>query len=357
VNARERLLAIGLGTVVGGWLLISTVKSRIIEPLRAKDGQILALQSQIETSKTQLAAAQRGAMELSGWRRASLPADDSVAQTLYLDFVRRLLSEAGIDRPTIRPGRSIERAGIFSRLPVTLDARADLEKLTAFLKAFEDAPLLHQIRRLRIQPVLKESKIESYDLSMSLEGVSMPDSFAKDTLPTKESAGDLVAHRPARRDQEFKVFVEKNPFQPTAVTSASAAASEKKDSASAKDERSEYYLRAVLFVEGEGIVWFVKQGVDEKKILKTGEKLEIGGLSATVDAIESDGVRLKVGDGVGIVRLGKSLADWKKIASSESATTTATSSPSEGEKTPQDGVPIDSSSPPKEQSSDAKPPS
>jgi hypothetical protein len=93
VNARERLLAIGLGTVVGGWLLFTTVKGRVIDPLRAKDGQILALQSQIQTSQTQLADAQRGAMELSSWRKASLPADDSVAQTLYLDFIRRLLSE------------------------------------------------------------------------------------------------------------------------------------------------------------------------------------------------------------------------------------------------------------------------
>jgi limonene-1,2-epoxide hydrolase len=296
-------------------------------------------------------------MELSSWRKASLPADDSVAQTLYLDFIRRLLSEAGIDRPTIRPGRSVERAGIFSRIPVTVDARADLAKLTAFLKAFEDSPLLHQIRRLRIQPVLKENKIESYDLSMSLEGVSMPDSFAKDTLPTKESAGDLVALRPARRDQEFKVFVEKNPFQPTAVTSASAVIGERKDSAAVTDERSEYYLRAVLFVEGEGIVWFVKQGADEKKILKAGEKLEVGGLSATVEAIEPDAVRLKVGDGVGIVRLGKNLADWKKVSSGEPATTTATSATGEVEKSAQDGGASETDSSPETKESEAKPPS
>jgi hypothetical protein len=335
VNQRERVLAIGLGTVVGGWLLFSTVKSRIIEPLRARDGQIMALRGQIEAKKTELAAAQKGAMELSGWRRASLPADESVAQTLYLDYIRRLLSEAGIDRPTIRPGRSINRADVYSRLPVTVDARADLAKLTAFLREFEAAPLLHQIRRLRIQPVLKDDKIEAYDLSMSLEAVAMPDSFSKDTLPTAELVGDALANRPSRGDQEFKIFVEKNPFQPTAVTSSLMRNAADKPASSQVDERSEYYVRAILFVEGEGVAWFVKQGSDDKKSMKKGDKLEVGGFSGTVLAIESDSVQLQVNELIGSVRLGKTLADWKKTGVAPSPPSPPPSEPaSENSATP-----------------------
>jgi hypothetical protein len=305
-------LAIGLSTVIGGWFLYSTMKSRIVEPLRARDGQILALMSQIQTKESELAAAQRGAIELSGWRKASLPADESVAQTLYLDYIRKLLSDAGIDRPTLRPGRSIDRADVFSRLPVTVDARADLDKLTVFLRSFENAPLLHQIRRLRIQPVIKESKIESYDLSMSLEAVAMPDSFSKDSLPTLQDVGDILAQRPQRSDVEFKVFVEKNPFQPTAVTSASAEKKKDEKGGGSVDERGEYYLRAILFVEGQGVVWFAKQGGDAKKVIREGEVLEVGGFRGTALRIDSDSVRLQVNDGIGDVSLGKNLSSWTK---------------------------------------------
>jgi cell division septation protein DedD len=334
VNQRERILAIGLGTVVGGWFLFSFIQRRMIEPLRARDGQIIALLSQIQNKENELKDAQKGALELSGWRKTSLPADESVAQTLYLDFIRKLLSESGIDRPTLRPGRSVERANVFSRLPVTVDARTDLAKLTSFLKSFENAPLLHQIRRLRIQPVLKENKIEAYDLSLSLEAVAMPDSFIKDALPTVESVGDAAVRGPDRQEHEFKVFAEKNPFQPTAVTSASTQNKKDDKAAASNDERDAYYLRAILFVEGEGVVWFVKQGEETKKVIRQGEVLDVGGFRGQAISIDPDSVRLQVDDGIGSVGLGKNLASWKK---KETIRKEDSASSSENEKTSESG--------------------
>lgn len=311
MNQRERLLVFGLAAIVGGWILISVVRSRLIEPLRQRDEQIVGLQDQVYRKETDLLAAQRAASELTGWRHVALPADDSVAQTLYLDAIRRMLVDAGIDRPSLRPGRPMERAGIFTRLPINIEARCDLDKITAFLRAFEQAPMLHQVRRLRIQPVVVNDKIEAFDLSMAIEAVSMEDAFAKDALPTPESLAKAFGDRPQRGEGDFSLFAKKNPFQPTLIVRQSAGPKSEGESDADSDERGDCYISATLYVDGNWELWMTRKSSQQRTVVRQGEQIKVGGMTADVVRIEPDAVYLKVGDKMGSVSIGANLSSFR----------------------------------------------
>src|SRR5690606_31294856 len=120
-------------------------------------------------------------------------------------------------------------ADVFARLPVTVEAQASLDELTQFLTEFYETPLMHQVRRLRVQPVLKEDKIEGFDLSLAAEALSMPDAIAIDRLPSEEEAALALSDIPDRESAEFAVFASKNIFQPTEWVDRSAKSEDKED--------------------------------------------------------------------------------------------------------------------------------
>ena len=311
MNQRERMMAIGLGSILGAWLLWGFVRSRLIEPLQSRDTQIIGLQGEVEQKRRALMVAQHAATELSLWRQVALPADESVAQTLYLDELRKMLTESGMDRPSLRPGRSIKRGEIFSRIPVNIDVRCNLAELTSFLKKFEYSPYLHQIRRLRLQPVLKDDMIVDFEVSLAIEAVSMVDSFSKDSLPKPDNAKIAYGERPPRQDQDFSLFAKKNPFQPTEVVNAKKEAPKTDAAKGGSDETRDHYISATLFVDGKWEIWLTNKSDKSRKVVREGEKFEVGGMSAEIVRIEGNAVVLKVGDKLGTVRIGNNLASWK----------------------------------------------
>lgn len=326
MNQRERLLVIGLGSILGAWLLWGFVRTRLIEPLQSRDAQIVALQGDVEKKKKDLMVAQHAATELSQWRQVALPADESVAQTLYLDELRKMLTSAGMDRPALRPGRSIKRGDIFSRIPVNIDCRCSLAELTTFLRSFENSPYLHQVRRLRLQPVLKDDMIVDFDVSLAIEAVSMVDSFSKDSLPKLDNAKLAYGERPDRSDKEFSIFAKKNPFQPTEVVKANKEPEKTDSSKSTADETQDNYITATLFVDGKWEIWLTNRSNQSRKVIREGEKFEVGGMSGEIVRIEGNAVVLKVGEKTGTVRIGNNLASWKASEDAKPAEPTTSAS-------------------------------
>lgn len=316
MNARERNLLIGLGAVVGAWILWTVVRSRIVEPLRLRDEQIVALASDVAAKERQVERAKRAAERIEQWRLVALPGDVSLAQTLYLDQLRRTLERSGIERPTIRTSRPIKRGDDYSRVPVGVDARCQLNELTSFLRQFDEAPILHQIRRLRIQPVVKDGRIEAYDCSLSIEALSMPDALAKDRLPTREDAEAVLAKRPPRADHDFQLFAAKSPFQPTEIVDRGQRR-EPSESQRTRDERNDTYLVAAVTVDGASEIWLRNRSSNARKVVPEGGAIEIEGFQGTVLKVSPDSVLLQVDDRVGPLSIGKNLAAWRPSADAD----------------------------------------
>lgn len=311
MNQRERTLAIVLGVAVGGWLLWGIVTSRVIDPLRARGDQIAALEIQITEKKTDLLLAEQSAEELLNWRRQALPSDPSRAQTLYLEYLRKSMEDAGITRPTFRPNPTGRGGEHFTQIGISIDARCQLRELTKFLRQIAEAPLLHQVRHLRIQPVVTDDQIETFDCSISLEALSMTDSFAEQELPTRKSAAEALAEKPIRKDDEFDLFVRKNPFQPTELVLRPSTGAGGSQAVSSRDERDDYDVAASILLDGVWQIWLRHRGNQSKTVIAEGGKIEIGGLTATVLKILPDVVLLQVDGKIGSVRIGQNLATWK----------------------------------------------
>jgi hypothetical protein len=311
------MLLIGFGAVVGLWLLWTVVRSRIVEPLRQRDDQIAALAADVAAKERLLNRARRAAEEVEAWRLVALPGDVSLAQTLYLDQLRRTLERSGIERPTIRTSRPIKRGEDYSRIPVGVEARCQLNEITSFLRQLDEAPTLQQIRRLRIQPVVKDGRIEAYDCSLSIEALSMPDALAKDALPTREVAQAVLAKRPPRADHDFQLFAAKNPFQPTEIVDRGQRR-DPPDAPRTRDERGDYYLVAAVTVDGHSEVWLRNRSNNARKVVPEGGAIEIDGFQGKVLKVSPDSVLLQVDDRVGPLSIGKNLAAWKPSPSADS---------------------------------------
>lgn len=328
MNRREKTLAIVFGVAVGVWILYSVVTSRIIDPLRSRSDQIAALEIQVASKQTDAMMAEQAAEELLRWRRLALPSDPSRAQTLYLEYVRRSLEESGITRPTFRPSPAGRPGEHYTPIGISIEAQCQLRELTRFLKEVAEAPLLHQVRHLRIQPVLKDDRIEAFDCSISLEALAMADSFTKDELPTRETAAEALRDRPRRKIDEFDLFVRKNLFQPSELVLRPSTGGAGPQVVSGRDERKDYDVAASILLDGVSQIWLRHRASQSRKVVTEGGTIEIGGLTATVLKILPDVVLLQVDGKVGSIRIGQNLASWKPM---EDAATEETPSSSTNE--------------------------
>jgi hypothetical protein len=301
-------MAIAVSCLLGYLAIQFVVKKNILEPLRAKDAEITNLVSQVAAKQKELYAAQDAEYDIRSWQARSLPADLSLAQTLYQDFLRQLLEEAEISRPKIAPSAPASQGNHYRRLPFLITARTGLAQLTRFLHSFESAGYLHQIRRLAIKPVVTEGKLDGFDVSLSIEAASLPDATTEGKLPKKPERPPLKVPTLA----DVGVIAAKNVFQPTSLVEASVEVVEEAKTEE-KDERSSIYLTATLEENGVAKVWLTNRETNERSIIAEGEPISIGGMKGTVVEISAREVLFRVDDKVGAVRLGNNLASWSEV--------------------------------------------
>ena len=101
MNPRERMLAIAVAVIVGGLGLRWFVSERILAPIDAKEAEVAALEQQVQQKTGEYDAIQRSLAELTEWRDRALPADTAVAQTLYQEYLTKLLASAGFEKTTV----------------------------------------------------------------------------------------------------------------------------------------------------------------------------------------------------------------------------------------------------------------
>lgn len=311
MNQREKLLA-GVIVLILGYFGIEWFVTKIIAgPLREKDELLASAEKQVQAKQAELMNCRAAQFDLERWKSRALPANISLAQTLYQDYLHRQLAAAGIERPTITPSSPSNARGkeAFVRLPYHVQAQCDLKQLTRFLYSFYQSGVLSQIHRVSLSPIVRDDRLKAFDVSLDIEAVSMHDAKSKDALPAPPTGTT-----PARTIEEYALISELNVFSPTKWTAKSAPiVAAPKSKPPAVDDRGNFYVRGTVIVDGIANLWLTNDKTKSRIVIPEGKELKIAGMEATVVKITSDQVVLRVDDKLGEVRLGGNLASWKQV--------------------------------------------
>jgi hypothetical protein len=373
MNQRERTIASILGGALGLFGLYWGYQNFIAAPLAEKEEEITAKSELLSKRKTADAESLKNETEFKGWRKTAL--SEVNGKTLYVDLLHKVFEKAKINNRTINPVadggavlQSRGKAQTHGVLKFTLQATASMDQWVKFLAEFRSVPVLHQIRRMQINPTRSSGTSRDLDITLTVEAITMPDvdpktsaeSLAsydpkKSVRPTApanstarqndESATKVVADnkgadsksaeskradaksvsadKSAAKDvgsttaaqvapvipPEIELLVVRNPFQPTRIVDKPRAT---KSVERPKDERADYKFSSAWVADGKGEGNLQNVKSTGKSIAVTaGGKIEIAGLSAEVVDVDQSEMTLRVGGRTGRLRLGETLDKWK----------------------------------------------
>lgn len=314
MNSRERLLVIAVAGLFGFLGLKWGVQQMLLGPLEAKKRQIANLDTQIESADSELLKAKAARLYLNLWKTQALPANVSIAQTLYHEYLRGLFVDSSIDRPTITTLPAADQGGHFQKLTFSIRAKCRLDQLARFLYQFGQAPYLQAIRRLDIKPEEKGERVTQFDVQMTIEALAFADAVATDALPAPPPV-DPKANPPLQAEA-LALFAEKNVFQPTQIVNASAPTTTPTvaRTETRRDDRAQVFLMAIVSVNGAGEIWLNNRNTSRVMVVRVGGELRIDGMRAQLESVSEDRAVLTIEGQPGEVRLLDTLDRWQPIA-------------------------------------------
>jgi hypothetical protein len=198
MNARERILAIAVLSIlvlVGGFFLVQAL---FLGPLQKKSEAIAILQDQIDKKTLRVEEIQGELHLLDRWKSLSLPSNHRDAQIEYEKWLTNLVQEQGFTGPTITPkavdlktgitatGPAVAKATpVYAKLGFSVTGRATLANLAKMLDKFYSAGLLHQIRTISIQKpqtLTAQQQRNELDINLSIEALALSGADARKLL-------------------------------------------------------------------------------------------------------------------------------------------------------------------------------
>ena len=268
MNQREKFLvgAVGLlvilwgGTV--GW-------GRYQAALTSNQNQQQSAEQQLSEAR---AVSERGLQAqrmLRGWRRQSLPTNLDIAKSLYQDWLRKQLIEAGLTVRELTESTSRSAQKHFSQVTFVVNAQGTLDELTEFLYRFYQSNHLHRISAATLTPTTTR---RSLTVALTIDALSLPDSPRSDQLA--EGSSDLFSESLEEFRQEI---VSRNVF----VAYGVAEPSEQQVAEAAK-------AFITSLIEGEGGWQMAVRMSDSGKVsyFRVGDEIQIGQFIGRVEAID-----------------------------------------------------------------------
>jgi len=173
MQKREKILAGALAGTLLFWFGGTFITDKFLAPLKDLENR----ESQLTQEKKNLFEQQLGLArkesELKRWRQLSLPPDPLDAQRLYQEWLTTLAQISGFEINKVTLDRRVSEADTFVTIPITIDGKAQLQELAAFLLRFESVQLLHRISRCDVTSPSSEGNPE-LTVTITAEGLSMP---------------------------------------------------------------------------------------------------------------------------------------------------------------------------------------
>jgi len=303
VNRREKILIMAVVAILAVVLLQGLGERLVLNPLKDQRLRIQSLDQQIATKSRQVQEALQAQDELNRWRQASLPPDLEEAQAQYQDFLFWLVEKCPIRDCVITPQTPREQEH-YTRIPFQIRGRMSLEDLVKFLTNFYTPGLLHQIRRLDLQP----QQGDELSVTMNVEALALKSAKPRDKLvpPELAKAGPLADLPPERLNS----IASANPFKPYQPPQEKPAEEPEPEIDEAK------FVRLVGTPElGNGReAWLYDRLNNRRWVLFPGQNWEIAGLRGKVIKVEQFGVIVEMDQRRWRLGLNKSLRELEPLS-------------------------------------------
>jgi hypothetical protein len=290
LQKREKILgssAIGLLVLLLLYLFWPEKQSTIQE-LR---DQCEIKQAELDRNKNRALQAEKSKIRLADWQRRSLPADQEIAQSLYENWLRNLVSKSSFSNISItgqpaqyardltasratttskKSGSSQPENFVYIRYSLKIKCQGSLEKLTRFLYDFYSAGHLHKISTINIKPIKNSSDL---DLDLTVEALSLPGSKQKDKLYVE--TGKILK---LSLDEYKKTIVDRNLFaayKPAAPPRSRDTGPKDPPKPPKINPLQFSYLTAIIEADGVPEAWLLERTTGQTLRLHEGEGFKI----------------------------------------------------------------------------------
>jgi hypothetical protein len=278
MSQRERLLAAAVALIVMLWG--ATVGwDRYQATFTNNQNQQITIEQ--ELSEARIAAAQGLQAEsmLRGWQQQSLPKNLDIAKTLYQDWLRQELVDAGLIVREVNENSLRGTRQYFRQVTYSVNAQGSLEELAKFLYGFYQSNHLHRISAATLTPTTTR---RSLTVSLTIDALSLSDCPRNDELaegssesfaePLEEIRDEIVsrnvfiAYEPPEEEKPVEQVVEKPDDTPAEEATAFVTS---------LNQGEEGWQMAVRMSDSGSVKYF-----------RVGDEISIGRFSGLVEEID-----------------------------------------------------------------------
>ena len=300
LNKRERTLAIvtgGLMALVAGRFLLVGLVGPPASLVAQRDG----LATEVKKRQDRVDAAAKAQKQLDEWGRRSLPSVPETARTVYSNWLLEQLAGANIQQRNIQSNPKTPFAGIYDRLPFTVQGRGTAEQFTQLLYRFYSAGHLHKIRLMTIKPIKGSADL---DVTLTVEALCLPGADRPDRLSEETSK------RLAQSDVESyvkaigarRLF---SPYEPPKVAASEPPKDEPKPPEF--EHANQLAVTGTGEVDGRPQAWLTLRTTGEKTRSFEGEAFEFKQVKGKVLRVLDRSVDLEINGKHYTVALGQTL--------------------------------------------------
>ncbi len=278
MNQREKLLVGAVGLLVILWG--GTIGWGRYQAARmGNQNQQSSAEQQLSQARAASARGLRAQDMLRGWQRQSLPTNLDIAKSLYQDWLRQQLVEAGLTVRDLTESTSRSAQKHFSQVTFVVNAQGTLAELTDFLYRFYQSNHLHRISAATLTPTITRRALT---VSLTIDALSLSECPRSDQLA--EGSSDLFSESLEEIRQEI---VSRNVFVAYGIDKPS-----EQQVAESPDEAAQAKITGMTRGEG-GWQMTIRMGDSGRvRYFRQGDSIEIGRFSGEI--VELDGRRAVV---------------------------------------------------------------
>jgi hypothetical protein len=311
VTTREKRLLLLVGLAAALWFGNRGLNAYREAVLLSSNEQLAAM-SELADAQTALHRGQKARKDLNRWRRQSLPTDADIAESLYQEWLKGELQEAGlkIDQIRDRSQNNRSRGSVDQQAIETLvEGQGTMEQLANFLARFYAAEHLHRISVASIVPTEDRATLK---FTLQVDGLILADCQRTDQLadadrPTPTPASEQAVQRVSQRN----LFAVYQPGQATGpgVQRGPKTVMGKPDGEAAKQE----VLSAITY-GGNGWRADVRNTKSGRvRHFHNGDAIEIGDWRGEVVRLNERGMIVETPEGRFEIRGASSFADAEPV--------------------------------------------
>jgi hypothetical protein len=278
MNTREKYLIAAVAALVAVWG--GTVGwGRYQEALLRNETQQLAAEQQLSQARAATLRGQRAQRLLADWRKQSLPTNLDIAKSLYQDWLRQQLMEAGLTVRELNENSARTTYKDFNQATYIVNAQGTLAELVDFFYRFYQANHLHRISAATLTPTTSR---QSLTVTLTVDALSLADSRRTDKLA--EGSSDTIA-KPWEEVRD--TIVSRNVFAP--YTPSGGEWPDPQVADTGDSEAAQAFVTGMTYGEGGWQMAIRMKDSGKIRYYRPGDRIRIGRFSG--ELVELDGRR------------------------------------------------------------------